>query len=53
MAELAACHTGRQIEVADRDGIVLDRVGEVVASLGHGSDEHTDALILVQALDVV
>jgi hypothetical protein len=53
VAELAARYTGTEIEVADTDGVVLDGIGEVIAALGHGTDENTDALVLVQALDVV
>lgn len=53
MAELAACHTRAQTVVADTDGVVLEGVGEIVVSLGHGADEDTDAFVGVQRLDVV
>jgi hypothetical protein len=53
MTELAACHTGAEIEVADTDGIVFELVRKVVLALGHGSNEHSDALLRAQALDVI
>lgn len=53
MAELATGHTGTQTIVADTDGVVLEGVGEVVVSLGHGSDEDTDALLGTQRFDIV
>ena len=53
MAEFAARNTGAEVKLADGDGIVLYAVGKVVATFGHGADEHGDALVVVQALDVV
>jgi uncharacterized FAD-dependent dehydrogenase len=53
MTELAACYTGAEIEVADTDGIVFELVRKVVLALGHGSNEHSDALLRAQALNVI
>lgn len=47
VAELAACYTGAEIEVADTDGVILDRVCKVVVALCHGSDEYGDTLLVV------
>lgn len=47
MAELAAGDTGRQTEVADGDLLVNIRVGEVVGTFGHGTDEYADAFVIV------
>jgi hypothetical protein len=53
VAELAASHTGTKREVADGDGVVLVLVGEVVITLGHGSDEDADALLGTEVCHVV
>jgi hypothetical protein len=53
MAEFAACDTCTEVEIADTDGVVLDGVGEVIISLGHGSNENGYALIFVQTLHVI
>ena len=53
MAELATGHTGTQTIVTDTDGVVLEGVGEVIVSLGHGSDEDTNALLGAQRFDIV
>lgn len=53
MAEFAAGHTRRKTEVADGDLLVDVLVRKVICSLGHGSNEHTDALILIQILHVL
>lgn len=53
MAELAASHTGTETVVADGDGIVLEGVGKVVVTLGHGADKDGNALVRPQGLNVV
>lgn len=53
MAELAASHTGTETVVADGDGIVLEGVGKVIVTLGHGTDKDGDTLTGTQGLDVV
>lgn len=53
VTELAASHTGRQAVVADRDRVILELVGKVVASFGHGADEDADALLRTQIGNVV
>lgn len=53
VTELAASDTGGQGVVADGNGIVLELVGEGICSLGHGSDEHTYALLGAQILHIV
>ena len=53
VAELAASHTGTEREVADRDRVVLVLVGEVVVSLGHGSDKDADALLGAEVRHIV
>ena len=52
VAELAASHTGRETEVADGDLFVDELIGKVVGSFGHGSHKDTDALLVIQLLDV-
>ena len=51
MAEFAARDTSAEVEVAYADGVVLYGVSEVVVSFGHGSDEDSNALILIQAFE--
>ena len=53
VAELAASNAGTEIELADGDAVVFDTVGKVVVAFGHGTDENADALVGVQALNVV
>lgn len=53
VTELAASHAGTKTVVADRDRVVLEFVGEVITALGHGADEHANALVWLQTLDVV
>lgn len=53
MAELAACDTGTQAVVTDGNRVVLEGVGKVIVSLGHGTHEDTDALLGAQRFDVV
>ena len=53
MTELAASNTSRQAEVTNTDRIILERIGKVIASLRHGTNEHANALLLAEILDVV
>lgn len=53
VAELAARNTGTQVEIADRDRIVLVLVRERVLSLGDGADEDTDRLVVVERPNVL
>lgn len=53
VAEFAACNAGAEVELADGDAVVLYAIGKIVATLGHGTDKDRDALLGVQALDVV
>lgn len=53
MAELTARHTGTQAVVADTDGVVFERVGKVIVTLGHGSDKDANALVGAQRLNIV
>ena len=53
MAELTACNAGTEVEVADTDAVVLDSVCEVIVTLCHSTNEDGDALILVEAANVV
>lgn len=53
MAEFATRHTGTQAVVADTDGFVLEGIGKVVFSLGHGTHENTDAFGGSKLVDVV
>jgi hypothetical protein len=53
MAELTACNTGTEAEVADSNGVVLELVGKVVVTLSHGADEDAYALLGPESLNVV
>lgn len=53
MTELAACNTGTEGEVADRNRVVLVLVGEAIVTLGHGSNEDTNALLGTEVGHVV
>jgi hypothetical protein len=53
VAELAAGNASAEAEIRDADGVVLEAIREVVFALGHGANEHTDALAFVQAFDIV
>lgn len=53
VAELAACNAGTEVEVADTDAVVLDSVREVIVTLRHSTNEDGDALVLVEATNVV
>jgi hypothetical protein len=53
MAKLTAGHASTQVEIADTYRIILELVRKVILALGHGTDEHADALVWPEALDVV
>lgn len=53
MAELAAGNTGTKTVVADTDSFVLEGVGKVIVTLGHGTDENSNTLVGVQRLEIV
>lgn len=53
MAELTARNAGTEVELTNRDAVVLDVVGKVVVALGHGTNKHGNALALVEASNVV
>ena len=53
MTKLTAGDAGAKAEIADADRVVLEGVCEVVVSLGHGSDKDADALVVIEALNVV
>lgn len=47
MAEFAACDTGGQAVVADRNLLVHVFVREVIRALRHGPNKDTDALLII------
>jgi hypothetical protein len=51
VTELAASHTGRQREVTDRNLLVYKRVGEVILTLGHSTNENADAVLRIHRFD--
>lgn len=53
MAEFTARHTCAQTVVADTDGVILEGVGKVIVTLGHGTNEDADTLVGTHRLDVV
>jgi hypothetical protein len=53
VTELAACDAGTEVEVADGDAVILEVVGKVIAALGHGTNKDCNALVLLEAGDVV
>lgn len=53
MAEFTARYAGGKCEVADRDLLVNQFVGESVSALGHGTDKDAYALLGLNGLDVV
>jgi uncharacterized Zn-binding protein involved in type VI secretion len=53
VTELATCDAGTEVEVADGDAVILEVVGKVIAALGHGTDKDGNALVLVEAGNVV
>lgn len=53
MAEFTARHTCTQTVVTDTDGVVLEGVGKVIVTLGHGTNKDANALVGTHGLDVV
>ena len=53
MTKLAAGNTGTQCVITNTDGIVLERVGKVIASLGHGADEDANTFLGAEGFDVI
>lgn len=53
VAEFAAGNAGTEVEVADTDAVVLDGIGEIIIALRHSTDKDCDALVLVEATDVI
>lgn len=53
VAELAAGNAGTEVEVADTNAVVLDCICEIIVTLRHSTDEDRDALVLVEATNVV
>lgn len=53
MTELTAGHASTQAIVADTDRIVLERVGKVIVTLGHGSHKDANAFLGAERLDIV
>lgn len=53
MAEPTAGDTGTQTKVADTDAVVLETIGKGVITLGHGTDEDTDALLWCEVCNIV
>jgi hypothetical protein len=53
MTKFAAGNAGTEVKVADSDAVVLQVIGEIIATFGHGSNKDCDALILIEAPDVV
>lgn len=45
VAEFAAGNAGTEIELADSNAVILDLIGEVVTSFGHGSYKNGNALV--------
>lgn len=53
VAELAAGDAGRKTEVANGDFLVNKRVGKIVGTLGHSTDKDTNALVVIELVNVV
>lgn len=53
VAEFATRNTGTQAEIADADGVILEGIGEVIVTFGHGADEHAHTLFRAEVCDVV
>lgn len=45
VAKLAASNASTQAVIRDRNGIILELIGKVIASLGHGTNENAYALL--------
>jgi hypothetical protein len=53
MAKFAACYAGTEVELADGNAVILDVIRKVIVALCHGTNKDCNALVLVQARDVV
>ena len=53
MAEFTASYAGAETEIADANRVILELVGEVVATFGHGANEYADAFLGSETTDVV
>lgn len=53
MTEFTARNAGTQAIVTDTDRVIFERIGKGIISLGHRTNEDTDALLGVQGLNVV
>lgn len=53
MAEFAASDAGAEAVVADTDRFVLERVGKVVFSFGHGTHKNTNAFLGAKLVDII
>lgn len=53
MAELAARHTGTQAVIADTNLLVNPCIGKVILTLCHGTNNNTNALVLLKSLDIL
>lgn len=53
MAKLAAGHARAEGVVADRDGLVLELVCEVIFPFGHGTNENTYTFLALEVRDVI
>lgn len=45
VTEFGTCHAGAETVVADTDGLILERICEIVFALGHGTHKHADTLL--------
>ena len=44
VAELTTCNACTEAKITDADGIVFERIREIIFALGHCADENADAL---------
>lgn len=52
VAELAACNTSTEAVVADGNCFILEFIGEVITTFGHGSHKDTDAFLRTKGADI-
>lgn len=53
VTELTTGHTGTKTVVTDTDALILEGIGKVIMTLGHGTDEDGDTLIRLQRLQII
>ena len=53
MTKLAARHTRTQAIIADTNSIILEGVGKIIISLGHGADKDANTLVGAEGFDIV